>query len=294
MLTFRQTLLPSLCTVLALLGISLSTEGCGGGGGGDESGSGVGNGTSLLVNARVVSDTCGERLSDVQQIFSLARSGSAVVLDTSLIQLQMTSVDGALQGGFSETSGTCEREYSVSMNESGGGEYLVALKSTTTCPSEACATEWEGTAVPSSGSKELQQEVDLSDDSKVRGENCNANIPTDVGFRPSLFECNGNSAVLLRGGQRNNFSVVVRRNGQFNDRDPANPTCGTNRCSPFKTQKRIELPAYQVNCLGGSGFSDNYAGVQRISIKYTALITNANDTNQFEQYCLTDTTKFLN
>lgn len=129
---------------------------------------------------------------------------------------------------------------------------------------------------------------------KVRGENCNPNIPAEVGYRPSLFECNGNAAVLLRGSLRNNYSVVVRKNGEFNDRDPQNPNCGTNRCSPFKTQKRIELPEYQVNCLGETGFSANYQEVNRISIKFQALITNANDPRQFEQYCLTSRTTNLN
>lgn len=124
------------------------------------------------------------------------------------------------------------------------------------------------------------------DQDKVRGESCNPNVPSTVGYRPSLFECNGNAAVLLRGSQRNNYSVVVRRDGQFNDRDPNNPTCGTNRCSPYKTQKKIELPEYQVNCLGDSGYSANFVPVNRISIKYTAVVTNANDTSQFEQYCL--------
>ena len=127
----------------------------------------------------------------------------------------------------------------------------------------------------------------------VNGENC---VPPvgNVGYRPSLFECNGNAAVLFRGGLRNNYSVVVRANGQFNDRDPANPSCGTNRCSPYKTQKRIELPEYQVNCLGDSGYSGNFARVKRISVKFTAAVTNPRDEGQFQQYCLDDVTRILN
>ena len=127
----------------------------------------------------------------------------------------------------------------------------------------------------------------------INGERC---VPptSDVGYRPSLFECNGNAAVLLRGTLRNNYSVVVRTIGQFNDRDPNNPSCGSNRCSPFKTQKRIELPEYQVNCLGDNGFSDYFTRVTRISIKFTALVTNPNDSSQFEQYCLDDRQNPLN
>ena len=132
-----------------------------------------------------------------------------------------------------------------------------------------------------------------SDARAVNGENC---IPPvgDVGYRPSLFECNGNAAVLFRGTLRNNYSVVVRTNGQYNDRDPLNPGCGTNRCSPFKTQKRIELPEYQVNCLGDSGYSGYFQRVKRISVKFTALVTNARDERQFQQYCLDDVTSNLN
>ncbi len=127
----------------------------------------------------------------------------------------------------------------------------------------------------------------------VNGENCIPPIP-QVGYRPSLYECNGNAAVLLRDQLRNNYSVVVRRNGQFNDRDPKNPSCGTNRCSPYKTQKRIELPEYQVNCLGGSGYSAEFSDVRRISIKFEALVTNPKDPNQFEQYCLDNKQADLN
>jgi hypothetical protein len=132
-----------------------------------------------------------------------------------------------------------------------------------------------------------------SEIARVRGENCIPPI-SSVGYRPSLYECNGNAAVLLRGSLRNNYSVVVRTNGQGNDRDPLNPGCGTNRCSPYKTQKRIELPDYQVNCLGASGYSDYYVGVKRISIKFTAKVTNANDPSQFEQYCLDNKRADLN
>ena len=128
---------------------------------------------------------------------------------------------------------------------------------------------------------------------RVNGENCIPPIP-QVGYRPSLFECNGNAAVLLRGSLREAFSVVVRRNGAFNDRDPNNTACGTNRCSPFKVQKKIELPEYQINCLGETGYSANYAQVRRISIKFVATVTNPRDPRQFEQYCLDSRTTDLN
>ena len=128
----------------------------------------------------------------------------------------------------------------------------------------------------------------------VTGEACHEDVPSQIGYRPSLFECNGNAAILLRGSYRNAYSVVVRRNGQFNDRDPNNTSCATNQCSPYKVQKKIELPEYQVNCLGGSGFSDQYQDVRRISIKFRADVTNGKDETQFNQWCLHDKKSNLN
>ena len=118
------------------------------------------------------------------------------------------------------------------------------------------------------------------------GETCLTPLPADIGYRPSLFECNGNAAILFRGSFRNAYSVVLRRNGEKNDRDRFNPGCGTARCSPLKVQKKIELPEYQVNCLGDSGYGVELGLANRISIKFRADVTNARDPSQFEQYCL--------
>ena len=127
----------------------------------------------------------------------------------------------------------------------------------------------------------------------VTGTDCVPPVP-EVGYRSSLYECNGNAAIILRGSFRNAYSVVVRRIGQYNDRDPNNTSCGTNRCSPYKTQKRIELSEYEVNCLGASGHSPEYAEVTRISVKFTPGVTNSSDPNQFQQYCIANTTKDFN
>ena len=120
----------------------------------------------------------------------------------------------------------------------------------------------------------------------VSGDACVPAVP-DIGYRPSLFECNGNAAVILRNDFRNAYSVVVRRfNAQYNDRDPDNPGCSAAECSPYKTQETQEYPEFQVRCLGGSGFSAKYNTVTRISVKFTANITNALDPSQFQQYCI--------
>ncbi len=236
-----------------------------------------------LVEANVVSDNCGERVAPVRQFFTLEGS----TLDTSIIKLGIQEIDGVLQGGFSESNGDCAREYDIAWT---GAE--ISLFSRSVCGSFTCETKWQGTATESS---QLEKDSENSINQKVRGENCNGNVPLSLGYRPSSFECNGNASLLLRGDAlRSNYSVVVRRDGQFNDRDPGNPTCGTNFCSPYKTQKRIELPEYQVNCLGDSGYSANYIPVKRISIKFSALVTNPNDISQFEQYCLNNPQQSFN
>jgi len=243
---------------------------CGGGGGSSSSGS------PLLVTASVTSNTCNDRLAPVTQTFTF-QGGT---LDTGIFNVPASDNGGVITAQYSDSTGSCSNTYSVTLDTASGD---ARLTSTTNCADTSCETTWVGT-VAESGS------ADFGGGQKIRGENCNPDVPSTVGYRPSSFECNGGAAVLLSDNQRNNYSVVVRRNGQFNDRDPNNPTCGTNECSPYKTQKRIELPAYQVNCLGDSGFSSTYSGVNRISIKYYALIADPNDPSQFEQYCLTSTT----
>ena len=139
-----------------------------------------------------------------------------------------------------------------------------------------------------------QEASDISTvDTRVSGELCVPIVP-QVGYRPSVFECNGNAAILLRGDFRNAYSVVLRARGQYNDRDPNNTSCSSARCSPYKVQKRIELPEYEVNCLGGSGYSDLVARATRISIKFTADIHNSLDPSQFQQYCLPNTRAAVN
>ena len=126
------------------------------------------------------------------------------------------------------------------------------------------------------------------------GEKCERIVPTGIGYRPSLFECNGNAAILFRGSFRNAYSVVLRRNGEKNDRDRFNPGCGLASCSPLKVQKTIELPDQQIRCLGDTGFGIEIALANRISIKFTAQVTDASDPAQFRQYCLLNTTRAVN
>src|SRR5262245_25155080 len=126
------------------------------------------------------------------------------------------------------------------------------------------------------------------------GEYCVTPVPSGIAYRPSLLECNGNAAILLRGDFRKAYSVVLRRNGAKNDRDRFNPECSTARCSPFKVQKKIELPDQQINCLGDTGFGTEMSLANRISIKFRADISNARDPSQFQQYCLPEKRESLN
>jgi hypothetical protein len=276
--------LRSFVTTLALVSLSFSLGSCGGGGGGSTSGSSS-SGRQLLVTANVLSDSCGERLAGVRQIFTVLGNGE---LDTSIFTVPVSSDGGTISASYSDTNGDCQRSYTVTLDGADSSAGQAELTARTNCGSVSCETRWVGTFSETNEPKISGPAL------KVRGENCNPVVPTEVGYRPSAYECNGAAAVLLGGALRNNYSVVVRRNGKFNDRDPNNPTCGTNRCSPYKTQRKIELPQYQVNCLGDNGFSSLYAEVNRISVKFFGKIEDANDPNQFEQWCLANTTRWMN
>lgn len=256
---------------------------CGGGGGGSSSG---GDGNTWRVQANVTQNGCGERIAAVNQKFVINTDGDTALIDTSIATAQGTSDGDTVVAGYSEAKGDCTRSHQIDINGLGNDAAQVILTSSTQCLNGVnCVNTWTGTATREATTLSADEADFTEADFRVRGENCIA--PTaEVGYRPSVFECNGTAAILLRGSRRNNYSVVVRRNGEFNDRDPANPTCGTNRCSPYKTQKTIELPSQQINCLGDSGFSALYDTVLRMSIKFTALVTNANDPQQFEQYCI--------
>ena len=130
---------------------------------------------------------------------------------------------------------------------------------------------------------------------KVTGDDCIPPVP-EIGYRPSLFECNGAAAILLRGHLRDSYSVVVRRgnHAQFNDRDPNNTGCALAECSPYKVQKKIELPEYRISCLGDSGYSDSFATVTRISVKFSAAVSDSLDPSQFQQYCIANTQQGFN
>lgn len=246
---------------------------CGSGG---NTGSNPSNGkiNSYLVNASVSQNGCGGRISDVQQSFNFTEGQ----VDTGLFQV-VTSRSGNAVDVIYSYQGACLNTYEASFQDTTAPETPVTLKRKAQCGPKTCENIWIGKATASSISKEAEVE-------KVNGERCNPMVPKEVGYRPSQFECDGDSAILLSGGQRSAFSVVVRTLGTFNDRDPANPSCATNVCSPFKTQSTIDLPAFKVFCLGGSGFSSNFSKVTRISIKYSATVTDPMDTKQFEQYCL--------
>ncbi len=292
----------SILVLIALFSMLLLAGCSSGGGGGDDdtdvpddsgdsdgdSDGGVSNGEltgSWDVSAPVTLDGCGERISNVTQTFEVSDSGGALLVDSHIVEVAGTETGDGFTAGFSETNGSCSRDYQLTFSGVGDTSALVNLSARSNCGGTICENTWAGVATKAVSTARLE--------TKVRGSNC-VPAPPEIGYRPSVYECNGNAAILLRGTYRSAYSVVVRRNGQFNDRDPANPSCGTNRCSPFKVQKRIELPEYQVNCLGETGFSANYAEVTRISVKFTALITNADDESQFQQYCLDSRTTDMN
>jgi hypothetical protein len=273
--------------LFSLVAALILTSCGGGGGGGTGSFPGGGGGDAWLIQAAISQNGCGDRIAPVNQEMIIQTSGATSKVDTSIAIATGTNEGGNIVAGYAEAYSGCTRTHTIDIKGLNGGNPEVFLVSETSCDDgQNCVNNWTGTATRLRN-RDLQTEVTSEDEGgeKISGESCRPATP-EVGYRPSVFECNGAAAVLMRSPLRNNYSVVVRRNGQFNDRDPNNPTCGTNRCSPYKTQKKMELVDYQVNCMGDSGFSPLYDPILRISVKFQALVTNPADTHQFEQYCI--------
>ena len=290
--------------IIFCLGLMLSsTISCSGGGGGDGSGDGNGGGGSgtdsvdvWKVEAGVTVDGCRERISDVNQKFTVSRVGDAVAVDDTLLTLSGVTTGDGFTAVADAPSVSCSRHYEVAFSGETDTTATVNLSVKSVCGANTCENRWSGVATKQNVATQKDEAVFSEEESlnpKVTGANCIPPI-ADIGYRPSLFECFGNSAVLARGNVRNAYSIVVRRLGQFNDRDPRNPSCGTAECSPYKTQQRIDLAPYRVNCLGASGFDPIFNEVTRISVKYTAAIEDKNDPRQFEQYCLSNKRADLN
>ncbi len=294
-----KTLLPAPLR-MAVLGSTmvLALTSCGGGGGDSDTGGGgggtdVGETSVWRVEANVSADGCRERISNVNQTFAVTRNADdTVTVNDALVSLTGPATEDGFTVGFNSASGECVREYETRFSGVTDTTALVNLTAKTTCGANVCINQWAGTATnvtaPAAAGKDEEEF-----DAKVSGENCVPPIP-QVGFRPSLYQCFGNAAVLARDFVRGNYSIVLRRNGEFNDRDPQNTGCGASSCSPYKTQQKIELPEYQVNCMGETGFGPKLSLARRISVKFTAQIENKNDPRQFEQYCLNSTTTNLN
>jgi hypothetical protein len=273
--------------------VASSLFGCGGGGDGGGGSSEASVGTVYRVSAPVTFDNCGERIASVTQEFTFVEANGQRAIDTTVNIVPVIESGEDTTFSYSEQNGACVRTYTGTFKNLSGTGANVFLKSESKCGATTCRSEWEGTATVGS----QQNRVTANDDSsKVSGERC---IPPtdDLYYRPSAFECNGNAFVgMISDRFRRAFSVVLRANGFRNDRDPNNPECGLAECSPYKTQKVIELPQHQIRCLGDNGFTALMRRAQRISIKFIAALTEADkqDTLKFEQYCLADTSGYLN
>jgi hypothetical protein len=275
--------------------VASSIFGCGGGGGGGGTGgSSEGSaGTVYRVSAPVTFDNCGERIAAVSQEFTFVETNGQRAIDTTVTVVPVTESGEGTTFSYSEQNGSCVRTYTgifKDLSETGAN---VSLKSETKCADTTCRSEWEGTATV--GSQQNREGLN-NQTPRVSGERC---VPPtdDLFYRPSAFECNGNAFVgMITDRFRRAYSVVLRANGFRNDRDPNNPECGLAECSPYKTQKVIELPQHQIRCLGDNGFTALMRRAQRISIKFIATLTEADkqDPLKFEQYCLADTSGYLN
>ncbi|HMO02596.1 MAG TPA: hypothetical protein PKD37_03740 [Oligoflexia bacterium] len=136
---------------------------------------------------------------------------------------------------------------------------------------------------------------------------CASDVTRDVRYFPSLQECSRRAAVVVSRKYLSLFSVVVR---DFLNRDRWPPegingctpferdVLALNKCSAFKTQRRINLThpitgfKYKVFCLGASGYSQLFAKVRRITIKLRDVATSNND--PIVRLCLHSPKKSLN
>lgn len=120
---------------------------------------------------------------------------------------------------------------------------------------------------------------------------CMQRVPPTVKYRPSLPQCGGKAAVILSGKYLRAFSVVVRDH-KGNDRDPLNPECAENLCSPFKEHHRLRLSGANVHCLGASGDSQVYKTVRRVTIKKTNPVRDIY--RDIDRFCLKNGSSSLN
>lgn len=92
--------------------------------------------------ASVISDSCAERIANVEQTFLI--DGSSV--DTGIVVVPRTNTESGFSFGFSETNGDCERSYLGEFTEVTGSTAKISLTSTSRCASKNCESKWSGTA----------------------------------------------------------------------------------------------------------------------------------------------------
>ena len=113
---------------------------------------------------------------------------------------------------------------------------------------------------------------------------CWQEVPKSIVYLPSDKRCgkstypgdtdNYNASIALRGEFRNTFSVVVR-NGRDEDRSPyeaslctlAQFNSGLSQCSRWKPWSVTYRKGAQLSCLGASGYSKVFKGIQRMTLK---------------------------
>ena len=133
---------------LSLGFILVTFASCGGGGGGSDTtgGSDFTEGRSFQVEALVSSETCGERISNVNQPFSVIDEGTSVLVDTSLVKIRGPKVGEGFSAEFSESNGDCVRNYRIEFAELSGIETPVILTTEATCGDVTCGSQWQGVA----------------------------------------------------------------------------------------------------------------------------------------------------
>ena len=131
--------------IIGIVLTALTACGGGGGGGGDNAreggGGSVSGGTVWIAHADVAQNNCGERISAVNQVFTV---GDGAVF-TGIFSAPAVNNGGTIEFGYEEANGDCTRTYTGEITPS-GSTADVALSAKANCAGVVCENRWAGIA----------------------------------------------------------------------------------------------------------------------------------------------------
>jgi len=115
---------------------------CGGGSNNGELRAVGGSGEQWHVLANISKNGCGERISNVEQTFTV----SSDRVNTSLSTVPIIPTGSGFDFSYSDTNGDCQRTYSGHFSNISGNTATVELISDSACSTVTCQNTWSGTA----------------------------------------------------------------------------------------------------------------------------------------------------